>query len=207
VWNIGSLLIQHDLHRAFAARRLNFDHQRPVMSHAEEVLRLDQAAVAALVGAMLLALGWLASLRVRRGIRRLMAASSRIAHAEFATPIPTEHGAIAELARSLASRAQSLADRDHQADALLAVGRVSASGSLDGVLAAGTPDLAGVDIVSALRGDELTQALPIILVTANQLSSTDRARLNGSVAAILAKADVGATQLLAEIRRVVGESA
>jgi CheY-like chemotaxis protein len=89
----------------------------------------------------------------------------------------------------------------------LAVGRVSASGSLDGVLAAGTPDLAGVDIVSALRGDELTQALPIILVTANQLSSTDRARLNGSVAAILAKADVGATQLLAEIRRVVGESA
>jgi hypothetical protein len=57
VWNIGSLLIQHDLHRAFAARRLSFDHQRPVMSHAEEVLRLDQAAVAALVGAMLLALG------------------------------------------------------------------------------------------------------------------------------------------------------
>jgi CheY-like chemotaxis protein len=65
------------------------------------------------------------------------------------------------------------------------------------------PDLSGVDVVAALRADERTRQLAIILVTANQLSASDRAKLNGSVAAVLAKGSTGTEQLLAEVRRVL----
>ncbi|HEY1584629.1 MAG TPA: response regulator, partial [Polyangia bacterium] len=65
------------------------------------------------------------------------------------------------------------------------------------------PDLSGVDVVAALRGDERTRQLAIILVTANQLSTGDRAKLNGSVTAILAKGSTGTDQLLTEVRRVL----
>jgi CheY-like chemotaxis protein len=65
------------------------------------------------------------------------------------------------------------------------------------------PDLSGVDVVAALRSDERTRQLAIILVTANQLSTGDRAKLNGSVTAILAKGSTGTEQLLTEVRRVL----
>jgi signal transduction histidine kinase/DNA-binding response OmpR family regulator len=65
------------------------------------------------------------------------------------------------------------------------------------------PDLSGVDVVAALRAEERTRQLAIILVTANQLSASDRAQLNGSVSAILAKGSTGTGQLLLEVRRVL----
>lgn len=68
------------------------------------------------------------------------------------------------------------------------------------------PDVSGVDVVAALRSDEATRQLPIVLVTANQLTTSDRQRLSGSVSAILSKAAMGSDQLLAEVRRAVGEA-
>ncbi|MDB4969447.1 MAG: hybrid sensor histidine kinase/response regulator [Myxococcales bacterium] len=65
------------------------------------------------------------------------------------------------------------------------------------------PDLSGVEVVSALRSDVRTRAVPILLVTAHELTEADRARLNGDVAAIIAKGATRMEDLVQEIRRVV----
>jgi CheY-like chemotaxis protein len=65
------------------------------------------------------------------------------------------------------------------------------------------PDLSGVELVAELRADRRTRSLPILLVTAHELSAEDRARLNDDLAATLAKGTSQLDELLAEIRRVV----
>jgi signal transduction histidine kinase/DNA-binding response OmpR family regulator len=67
------------------------------------------------------------------------------------------------------------------------------------------PDLSGVDVAVALRQDDRTRKVPIVLVTAQQLAPRERARLNGSVAAMLAKAETGPSALLVEVKRALAE--
>jgi CheY-like chemotaxis protein len=65
------------------------------------------------------------------------------------------------------------------------------------------PDLSGIEVVEALKSDERTRATPIILVTAADLSSSDRARLRGDVEAVLAKGITTTEMLVGEIDRVL----
>ena len=65
------------------------------------------------------------------------------------------------------------------------------------------PDLSGVEVVSTLRADERTRAVPILLITAHELSAAQRARLNGDVEAVLTKGSLRIEQLLQEIGRVL----
>jgi len=54
-----------------------------------------------------------------------------------------------------------------------------------------------------LRADERTRALPILLVTAHELTAAQRARLNGDVQAVLSKSTMQLDDLYQEIARVL----
>jgi signal transduction histidine kinase/DNA-binding response OmpR family regulator len=65
------------------------------------------------------------------------------------------------------------------------------------------PDLDGFEVVQALKADARTANIPIVLCTAVDLSESDKARLNGQVAGVVAKGSEAATQLRAALRALV----
>ena len=68
------------------------------------------------------------------------------------------------------------------------------------------PEMDGFEFVAEFRGDEQWRAIPIVVVTAKDLSRDDRDRLNGYVQKILQKGAYGREQLLAEVRELVASS-
>ena len=52
------------------------------------------------------------------------------------------------------------------------------------------PDVNGFDVVEALRAQPDTARIPIVVVTAKQITAEDRAKLNGYVTAIMEKGRV-----------------
>jgi signal transduction histidine kinase/CheY-like chemotaxis protein len=68
------------------------------------------------------------------------------------------------------------------------------------------PEMDGFEFVSELRGHQNQdwRTIPIVVVTAKELSSEDRSRLNGSVEKILQKGSLDHTALLREISLLVG---
>jgi DNA-binding response OmpR family regulator len=65
------------------------------------------------------------------------------------------------------------------------------------------PEVSGFEVARALRESEGTARVPILVLTAKDLSAEDHARLNGEVSAILDKASFNTSELLAELRRVI----
>jgi CheY-like chemotaxis protein len=65
------------------------------------------------------------------------------------------------------------------------------------------PDVSGFEVAHALRETEHTARIPILVLTAKDLSAEDHARLNRDVSAILAKASFSTNELLAELRRAL----
>ena len=65
------------------------------------------------------------------------------------------------------------------------------------------PDINGFDVVEALKGRPDTARIPILVVTARNITDEDRARLNGYVTAIMEKAAFDRDRFTAEIRRAM----
>jgi signal transduction histidine kinase/CheY-like chemotaxis protein len=65
------------------------------------------------------------------------------------------------------------------------------------------PEMDGFEFVAEFRRHEAWRAIPIVVITAKDLSSDDRERLNGYVQKILQKGAHGREQLLAEVRELV----
>jgi CheY-like chemotaxis protein len=66
------------------------------------------------------------------------------------------------------------------------------------------PEMDGFEFLEELRRDEAGRVIPVIVVTARDLSAEDHQRLNGSVERILQKGAYHHDALLAEVRRLVG---
>jgi len=66
------------------------------------------------------------------------------------------------------------------------------------------PEMDGFEFLEELRRDEAGRGIPVIVVTAHDLSGEDQQRLNGSVERILQKGAYRHDALLAEVRRLVG---
>ncbi len=64
----------------------------------------------------------------------------------------------------------------------------------------------GFEFVAEVRRHAAWRAIPIVVVTAKDLSHDDRQRLNGHVERILQKGAYGREQLLAEVRELVAAS-
>jgi CheY-like chemotaxis protein len=65
------------------------------------------------------------------------------------------------------------------------------------------PELDGFGFMEGLRKTPGCQHVPVIVITAKDLTPEDRARLNGETCRILQKASFSAENLLAEIRGLV----
>ena len=68
------------------------------------------------------------------------------------------------------------------------------------------PEVTGFDVVEALRDDPRTRSIPVLILTAKNLTAEDKRLLNGHVAGILARGSTGAVDLLSWLRRVLGET-
>ena len=65
------------------------------------------------------------------------------------------------------------------------------------------PDVNGFDVVYALSERPETARIPILVVTAKQITVEDRAKLHGSVVTIMEKTDLSGDRFTAEIRRAM----
>jgi CheY-like chemotaxis protein len=65
------------------------------------------------------------------------------------------------------------------------------------------PEVSGFEVARALRESEHTARIPILVLTAKDLTAADRALLSGQVGAVLAKGAFRSSELLAELRRAL----
>jgi signal transduction histidine kinase/CheY-like chemotaxis protein len=65
------------------------------------------------------------------------------------------------------------------------------------------PEMDGFDFLEEIRKHQNWRAIPVIVVTAKELTDDERRRLNGSVGKILQKGGYGREELLREIRELV----
>jgi len=65
------------------------------------------------------------------------------------------------------------------------------------------PDVNGFDVVEALSDHPDTARIPIVVVTAKQITIEDRARLDGSVTTIVEKTEFSRDRFTAEVRRAM----
>jgi CheY-like chemotaxis protein len=65
------------------------------------------------------------------------------------------------------------------------------------------PEVSGFDVLEALKLDGATARVPILVVTAKQITAEDRVRLNAFVTTIMEKADFDRDRFIAEVRRAM----
>jgi CheY-like chemotaxis protein len=65
------------------------------------------------------------------------------------------------------------------------------------------PDINGFDVAMELHSHPDTAHIPILVLTAKQVTNEDRIKLHGSVAAILEKSSFDSAGFLAEVRRAM----
>jgi CheY-like chemotaxis protein len=65
------------------------------------------------------------------------------------------------------------------------------------------PEVSGFDVVSALNDRPETSRIPILVVTAKEVTGEDRAKLHGAVATVMSKADLDPDRVRVEVRRAM----
>jgi CheY-like chemotaxis protein len=64
------------------------------------------------------------------------------------------------------------------------------------------PDMNGFELLTALRSDSRTHALPVLVLTAKDLSTAEQAELARSAQCVMTKTSLRRDRLLAEIHRL-----
>jgi CheY-like chemotaxis protein len=67
------------------------------------------------------------------------------------------------------------------------------------------PNVNGFDVVEALRAEEATRSIPVMVLTAKVLTADDKKALNGQVAAIFERNSVAGTELTAWLRDIAAK--
>jgi CheY-like chemotaxis protein len=68
------------------------------------------------------------------------------------------------------------------------------------------PRMDGFEFVSILKEDDLWRGVPVVVITSKDLTMEDRARLNGSVARVVMKDQVGPQTLVEQLRGILGRN-
>jgi len=66
------------------------------------------------------------------------------------------------------------------------------------------PEIDGFDVIAALNAHPAAASIPVVVVTAAEVTAEDRARLNGSVASVIGKNGLDGIRFISEVRRAVG---
>jgi CheY-like chemotaxis protein len=67
------------------------------------------------------------------------------------------------------------------------------------------PEVSGFEVVEALKRDAATASLPIIVVTAKQVTAEDRIRLNHVVKGVMEKSEFNHGRFIGEVRRAMAK--
>ena len=65
------------------------------------------------------------------------------------------------------------------------------------------PEVNGFDVVEALKGDAGTATIPIVIVTAKQITAEDRATLKGAVLKVIQKSEFKHGRFIDEVKRAM----
>jgi CheY-like chemotaxis protein len=65
------------------------------------------------------------------------------------------------------------------------------------------PEVNGFDVVEALRGDESTHAIPIMVLTGKDLTEADKRQLSGHVSTIMSRGSTATVDLLGQLQQIV----
>ena len=65
------------------------------------------------------------------------------------------------------------------------------------------PEMDGFEFVSKLRGSDSGQRIPVVVVTAKEITAEDRARLSGQVSRIFHKGSFTREELIGELRNAL----
>jgi len=65
------------------------------------------------------------------------------------------------------------------------------------------PDVSGFDVVDALNKNPATEGIPLIIVTAFEITADERQRLDGGVLAVMGKAGFDGKRFVSEVRRAM----
>ena len=65
------------------------------------------------------------------------------------------------------------------------------------------PELDGFSVLDALRSDPATASIPVIVVTAQELTSKEKQRLEGQIQSLMQKGDFVSEELLNEVRALI----
>ena len=65
------------------------------------------------------------------------------------------------------------------------------------------PEVNGFEVVEALKDEARTASIPVVVVTAKQITHEDRVRLNGNVLKVLEKSEFNHGRFLSEVRRAM----
>jgi CheY-like chemotaxis protein len=68
------------------------------------------------------------------------------------------------------------------------------------------PEMDGFELAEELRRQEVWRNLPVVVITARDLTPEDQARLSGSVERVLEKGGHGSEALLREVRELLTRS-
>jgi CheY-like chemotaxis protein len=66
------------------------------------------------------------------------------------------------------------------------------------------PQVTGFDVVAALRGDESTRSIPIMVLTSKNLTEEDKRQLSGQVAAVFERNSLASAELIGWLHQLVG---
>ncbi len=69
------------------------------------------------------------------------------------------------------------------------------------------PEVSGFDVVEALRADPATRKMPIMVLTAKDITDADKRHLNGQVSTILRRKSTGAADLIVILHEVIDQQA
>jgi PAS domain S-box-containing protein len=68
------------------------------------------------------------------------------------------------------------------------------------------PEVNGFDVVDALGADSTTAGIPVVVVTASQITPEERAQLTARAATVMGKAGFDGKRFIAEVRRAMGRA-
>jgi hypothetical protein len=89
-------------------------------------------------------------------------------------------------------------------EALACVGRARPDAILLDLM---MPEMNGFEFIAELRTNEAYRAIPIVVVTAKDLTEEDRRHLNGNVEQVFRKGAFGREELLRELRELLAAHA
>ncbi|MEP6874899.1 MAG: response regulator [Burkholderiales bacterium] len=69
------------------------------------------------------------------------------------------------------------------------------------------PEVNGFEVVEALKGSAATAHIPVVVVTAKDLTQADRTQLNGRIREIVGKADFNHGRFIGEVERAMAKPA